>query len=101
MPPVGYACFGPIGCAPGSYDLYWIAVHQSRRGAGLGRRLAREVERAVAGLGGRRVYAETSGKAQYAPTRDFYLACGYRAEASLPDFYAPGDHKVVFARTIE
>src|SRR5688572_5857877 len=36
---IGYSCFGPIACTVGSYDLYWIAVHEEFRGGGLGRRL--------------------------------------------------------------
>ena len=33
---VGYACYGPIACTLGSYDLYWIAVDPSRQGQGIG-----------------------------------------------------------------
>jgi hypothetical protein len=47
------------------------------------------------------VYVETSGRAQYEPTRDFYMHCGYEVEAVLADFYAPGDDKVILSRTIQ
>ena len=29
----GYACYGPIALTQGSYDLFWIAVDKSARGA--------------------------------------------------------------------
>src|SRR3954468_9257707 len=45
---IGYACFGPIPCTVGSFDLYWIAVHNDWRGRGLGTRLMREAERSMA-----------------------------------------------------
>lgn len=97
---VGYACYGPIACTVGSFDLYWIAVHESRRGGGLGRRLMNEVESRIAGEGGRKVYIETSSRPQYEPTRQFYERCGYVVEAVLPDFYADGDGKVIFAKAL-
>ena len=47
-----------------------------------------------------RVYVETSTRPQYAPTRAFYLACGYQLAAELPDFYAPGDGKAIFLKLL-
>jgi hypothetical protein len=43
---------------------------------------------------------ETSSRPLYEPTRRFYLACGYRLEAQLEDFYAPGDGKVIFLKVL-
>ena len=59
-----------------------------------------ETERLIRAMGGRRVYAETSGRAQYEPTREFYLRLGFDREAELADFYAPGDAKVFFVKAI-
>jgi ribosomal protein S18 acetylase RimI-like enzyme len=98
---IGYTCYGEIACTVGSYDLYWIAVQTEHRGGGLGRRLMHETERLIARAGGRRVYVETAGRAQYEPTRAFYLACGYAIEATLPDFYAPGDAKVILCKSLD
>lgn len=96
----GYACFGPIACTVASYDLYWIAVLPSLQGRGLGRFLLAESEHRIAALGGRRVYVETSSQSSYAATRSFYLRCGYRQEAELCDFYAPGDGKIIYCRLL-
>jgi GNAT superfamily N-acetyltransferase len=97
---IGYTCYGPIACTLASYDLYWIAVDSSERGHGLGRALMAVTETAIADRGGQRVYAETSGRDQYSPTRVFYERCGYEREATLKDFYASGDDKVVYGKRV-
>ncbi len=98
---VGYACFGPIPAAAGSFDLYWIAVHADLRGRGLGRRLMAESGRAIAALGGRKIWIETASKPLYTPTRSFYESLGCRREAVLEDFYAIGDSKVIYSMAPE
>ncbi len=97
---VGYACFGRVPLTQSSFDLYWVAVRAGQQGGGLGRALVEEVERLVVEMGGGRIYADTSGREQYAPTRAFYTAMGYSQAARLPDFFAPGDDKVIFAKTV-
>ncbi|MBW3600776.1 MAG: GNAT family N-acetyltransferase [Planctomycetes bacterium] len=97
---LGYACYGPIACTVGSYDLYWIAVDAAAQGRGLGRRLLAESERLIRGRGGRRIYIETSGRPQYAPTRAFYDCCGYKTAAILEDFYDADDDKVILAKSL-
>ncbi len=97
---VGYTSFGLIACTRSSWDLYWIAVHADMRGKGLGTTLLDESERRIAALGGTRVYIETSARSQYDPTRAFYLARGYHEEARLPDYYGPGDAKVIYVKAL-
>ena len=97
---LGYACFGPIPGSAHSFDLYWIAVNPGEQGRGVGRTLMAAAECLMAGRGARLIYADTSSRPQYEPTRSFYLACGYREEAFLADFYAPGDGKVIFVKTL-
>ena len=97
---IGYSCYGPIACTVGSYDLFWIAVHDDYRRHGLGKVLLQAAEERIARAGGRRVYIETSGRAQYAPTQQFYERCGYKLEAVLADFYALGDNKLIYSRAL-
>lgn len=94
----GFACYGPTSLTEGTYDLFWIAVDPDFRRRGLGRELMRWVEEKVARLGGHLLVVETSGSADYAPTRDFYLSCGYQAEATIRDFYGIGDDLVIFTK---
>lgn len=98
---VGYCCFGQIPGTSASYDLYWLAVHNDWRGAGIGHRLMAMSEELIARRGGKRIYADTSSRKQYAPTRAFYLALGYRQVACLPDFYSPGDGKIIYVKVLE
>jgi ribosomal protein S18 acetylase RimI-like enzyme len=95
----GYAAFGPIPATAASFDLYWIAVERGGQRAGLGSRLLAASEARAAAFGCRRLYVDTSGRADYAPARAFYERHGYRREAVLADFYAPGDAKVIYLKT--
>lgn len=97
---VAYSCFGPIPATKFSYDLYWIAVHKDFQNYGLGKLILTESEKAIANLGGKRIYVETSGRDQYISTRKFYLACNYKEEAVLEDFYAPGDAKYLYLKIL-
>jgi len=97
---VGYTCYGEIALTAGSFDLYWIAVDKSFHGQKIGRALLEKTEDLIRQAGGRQVYIETSNRHHYAPTRGFYLRCGYRQEAILKDFYAPGDDKVIYAKDL-
>jgi ribosomal protein S18 acetylase RimI-like enzyme len=96
----GYACYGEIPCTVGSFDLYWVAVDKSQQRRGIGKLLVELVEERLREQGGRKVYIETSSKPLYDPTRAFYARCGYREVARFPDFYAPGDGKVVYEKTL-
>ncbi|MEO7387803.1 MAG: GNAT family N-acetyltransferase [Gammaproteobacteria bacterium] len=96
----GYACFGPVPCTQSAWDLYWIAVDPRHQGQHLGRDVLARVESAVRNAGGTRIYADTSSRRQYAPTRAFYERRGYEQVAELPEFYAPGDGKIVFGRVL-
>lgn len=97
---LGYVCYGPIPCTIGSYDLYWIAVDRRRQRSGLGVRLMEMAENSAREMGGRHMYVETAGKELYRPTRDFYVKAGYRVAAELPDFYEPGDAKIVYRKIL-
>ena len=98
---IGYCAWGPVPLTRASYDLYWIAVAPDWQGAGIGRRLMALAEGAVARRGGGNLYIETSSRDVYRRTRQFYRHAGYGQAARLPDFYAPGDHKIVFCKVIK
>ena len=97
---IGYTCFGPIPGTLLSYDLYWIAVHPTYQSLGLGTTILVRSEAAISQLGGGRIYIETSSRPLYAPTHAFYRARGYRQEACLEDYYAPGDAKVIYVKVL-
>lgn len=96
----GYACFGRVPATESGFDLYWIAVAPSLHRRGLGSRLLAAVESRCREQGGRRLYVDTSGQPQYAPTRDYYRRNGFIVAAVFPDFYADGDDKVVLSKPL-
>lgn len=97
----GYACFGATPMTEGTHDLYWIAVDPALHGRGIGTELMRAVEAALAAEGARLLLVETASKPSYAPTRRFYENHpGCREVARVPDFYAVGDDKVIYALSI-
>jgi ribosomal protein S18 acetylase RimI-like enzyme len=97
----GYACYGAIACTVASFDLYWIAVEPAFQRSGIGSQLMAAVESRVTDAGGRQIYADTSNKPLYAPTRAFYERHGFRCEARLADFYAVGDDRVTYTKHID
>jgi len=97
---VGWVCFGPTPCTLGTFDIYWIAVAKERQGRGIGKALVRAAEKAIVERGGRMAVFETSGRTIYDSTRRFYSKLGYREEARLKDFYAPGDDKLIYVKRV-
>jgi ribosomal protein S18 acetylase RimI-like enzyme len=97
---VGYACWGPTPGTEGTYDLYWIVVDPSRQGQGVGTRLLADVEQRLDARGARLIVAETSSRADYAPTRGFYERRGFGKAAVIPAYYAPGDDLVIYLKDL-
>lgn len=95
---VGYAVFGPTPCTRSGWDIYWMAVSKGLQGKGLGSEMMTRVEKIIVLQGGTQIWIETSGRKDYVPTRGFYKKHGYVIMAELPDFYAPGDNKVIYSK---
>jgi GNAT superfamily N-acetyltransferase len=94
----GYVCFGPTPLAEGVWDIYWIAVSPDARGKGLGQALMKSAEDKIRRAGARMVIIETSSLASYAKTRRFYELGKYKTIARVPDFYEPGDDKLILQK---
>ncbi len=97
---LGYACYGPVPATQTTFDLHWIVVRQDAQRRALGRDLLVRTEAAIAAAGGIDVYVETSSRTHYRPTQSFYMQAGYRLVAEFPDFYAPGDGKLVYVKRL-
>jgi len=93
---IGYSCFGPVPMTKGSWDLYWIVTHNDYRGKGIGKMLLQATYDDARKLGARAIYAETSGREKYVPTRKFYENNQYSIEVVMKDFYDLGDDKYVY-----
>src|SRR4030042_2940280 len=98
---VAFANYGKDGFSTHSWELYWIAVHQDVRHKKLGSALLKTIEEKVIKYGGKILWAETSGRPLYASTEGFYKRNGYELQASLKDYYGPGDPKQVYCKVLQ
>ena len=96
---LGYICYGKAPLTDAVYDLYWIVVHPDYWSRGPGSALLLRAEDEVKHLKARLLLIETSSLSSYARPRSFYLKHGYRELARVPDYYAVGDHKLIFGKT--
>ena len=67
---------------------------------GYGRMLLSFAEAEVRLLGGRLLLIETSSLESYKSTGKFYLGMGYALMAQIPEFYKPGDDKLIFGKHV-
>lgn len=96
----GFALYGPTPCTVATWDVYWIVVRPRFQRAGIGRQLLRAVEERMVIAGAALSVIETSGRADYRGTRQFYLANGYEEVGRIADFYDLGDDRVTFAKRL-
>ena len=96
----GYICWGETPCTVGTWDIYWVAVAGEKRGRGIGKMLSEAAETAIKKARGRLAFIETSSTSLYENTRSFYLGRGYEIVARIPDFYMPGDDKLILQKKL-
>ena len=97
----GYICYGPTPLTDGTWDLYWEAVSRERRGQGIGSALMKAAEEKIRKAEGRLTLIETSSTPAYEKTRHFHLRLGYNTIARIPDFYSPGDDKLILQKRLK
>lgn len=98
---VGYICYGPTPMTERTWDIYWLAVAPDEQSRGIGRTLLTIAEDKIKEANGRLALIETSSRPDYERTRRFHLLQGYELVCCIPDFYAPGDDKLVFRKRLE
>lgn len=96
----GYVCFGKTPLTDSTYDFYWMAVHPESQHQGCGRILIASVENEIKQLGGTLLVLETSSLDSYRRTVRFYEQAGYVRAARIPNFYRPGDDKLVYIKEL-
>ena len=96
----GYICYGSAPLTEGTWDIYWMAVAQEMQGQGIGIALLESAERKIKKAGGRLALIETSSVPAYEKTRRFHIHRGYEIIACVPDFYAPGDDKLILQKRL-
>jgi GNAT superfamily N-acetyltransferase len=97
----GYICYGPTPMTEGTWDIYWEAVAPGKQGRGIGSALMKSAEKEIVRAKGSLAIVETSSTPLYEKTRDFYLGQGYEVICRIPDFYAPGDDKLILQKRLK
>ena len=97
---LGYVSFGPTPLTESTYDLYWIAVDKSKHRGGVGKKLMKFTEEETLRRGGRMLLIETSSQETYGGTIQFYERSGYELVGKIPEYYKPGDDKLIFAKRV-
>lgn len=98
---IGFACYGKHALTQSTYDLYWIAVDPMFQRTGIGSDLLIFVEDQISTLEGRLLLIETSSTPVYASARKFYKSHHYHQSAQLTNFYAPGDHLIIYSKSFK
>lgn len=98
---LGYVSFGPTPLTESTYDLYWIAVDKSKHRGGVGKRLMKFTEEETVRRGGKMLLIETSSQETYGGTIQFYERTGYELVGKIPEYYKPGDDKLIFAKRLQ
>ena len=96
----GYICYGPTPLTDGTWDIYWVAVDRKRQDQGIGSALMKSAEEEIMKAKGRLSIIETSSTPAYEKTRNFHVSHGYEMVARIPDFYAPGDDKLILQKRL-
>ena len=96
----GYVCYGPAPLTEGTFDLYWIAVDPVSHGRGYGQQLLAFAESDARRRGGRAMLIETSSQESYERTIRFYERAGYSLVARIPEYYRPGDDKLLYRKVL-
>jgi len=96
----GYICYGPTPMTEGTWDHYWQAIARGKQGQGIGSALLKVAEDEIRKARGRLAIIETSSTPAYEKTVRFHLSNGYEIIARIPDFYAPGDDKLILQKRL-
>ncbi|MGH9269821.1 MAG: GNAT family N-acetyltransferase [Ilumatobacteraceae bacterium] len=100
---LGAAYYAPEPVADRLWNLYFLAAAPGRHREGAGGRLVDHVESDLRRRGhgvARVLIVETSSGDGYEHARAFYGKHGFVEEARIREFYGPGDHKVVFWKSL-
>ena len=94
----GFICFGSTPLTQGGFDLYWICTDPEHQAHGVGRRLFDAMESGIRKQGGRLVMIWTSAAEEYLPSHRFYERMGCGLDATIRDYYRPGEDLLVFVK---
>ncbi|MCX7344133.1 MAG: GNAT family N-acetyltransferase [Alphaproteobacteria bacterium] len=96
----GFCYAVPETLADGAWNMLAIAVLPTHQGKGCGGAISKHLEALLRSRGQRILLADTSSTEQFSRTREFYRKNGYTEEARIRDFWATGDDKIIFWKSL-
>ena len=97
---LGFCYAIPEELADGTWNMLAIAVLPRAQGRGCGGAIIRQLEAELKERRQRVLIAETSGTNEFGRASAFYRKNGYTEEARIRDFWAAGDDKIVFWKSL-
>lgn len=98
--PVGVAYCAPEPVTDGTWNLLMLWTRRDRNGQGHGSALVSYVENILKKRIIRLLIVETSSLPDFAGARAFYDKCGFTEEARIRNFFAAGDDKIVYTKSL-
>lgn len=99
--PVGVAYCSPESVTDGTWNLLMLWTRRDRNNQGFGSALVARVEEILTERDARLLIVETSGLPDFETARSFYSKCGFEQEARIRNFFAAGDDKIVYTKSLE
>ncbi len=96
----GYICFGHAPLTEATWDIYWLVISPDFQQKGIGKTLLNSAEEEIKKARGKIIVIETSSRPEYGRAKRLYASQGYQLICQIPDFYAPGDDKLVFVKRL-
>jgi ribosomal protein S18 acetylase RimI-like enzyme len=97
---VGAAYFAPEQVSHSLWNTYFLSVNEDLHRQGIGRHIMTHIEELARSNDINTLIVETSSLESFSRARSFYLALGYVREAEIRDYYAPGENKIVFWKSL-
>lgn len=98
--PVRVAYCNPEPLTSGTWNLLMLWIRKDGEGQGFGSALVAEPEAKLRAGGARLLIVETSGLPEFETARAFHDKCGFSHEATIKNFFAAGDHKLVYTKSL-
>jgi ribosomal protein S18 acetylase RimI-like enzyme len=94
-------CFAmPEELAEGTWNMIALAIAPPDQGRGCGAALTSHLEDVLRATGQRILIVDTSSGETYQGARRLYLKCGFTEEARIRDYWANGDDKITFWKSL-
>ncbi len=98
--PIGVAYCASEPVTDGTWNLLMLWTRHDRNGLGYGSELVSHVENILNERSVRLLIVETSSLPDFAGARAFYDKCGFTEEARIRNFFAAGDDKIVYTKSL-